>query len=73
MIKGFLFDDMSCYVCFDNCLNESPCKCKDRYVHPECLQMLKKHGYKECPVCLEPYRQPSGWPWLVLLFLWCIL
>lgn len=65
---------MSCFVCFEDCLEKSPCNCKDRYVHAECLRMLKMHGYHDCPVCLEPYNKHNKYfPVIVFLLFWCIL
>lgn len=46
---------MSCYVCFEQCSEKSPCVCKNMYLHPDCLEILRLYHYKECKVCKTEY------------------
>ena len=36
---------MSCYVCFDDCLEPSPCNCTQRYIHAHCLSAMRRKGF----------------------------
>lgn len=48
-----------CFICAssEGDVWPSQCKCKDRFMHPECqLQFLKNRTDMTCPVCLEKYE-----------------
>ena len=52
-------DNPECFICTSNegDVWPSDCKCKDRFMHPECqLRLLKNRTDMTCPVCLEKYN-----------------
>lgn len=52
-------DNPECFICTSNKGDVWPsdCKCKDRFMHPECqLRLLKNRTDMTCPVCLEKYN-----------------
>jgi len=51
-------ENPECFICATNEgeVWPSQCKCKDRFMHPECqLRFLKTREHMTCPVCLEEY------------------
>jgi len=50
-----LFVQQECYICFDMCATQSPCRCTS-FVHKQCLKKYidtrKKH---QCTVCLAEF------------------
>ena len=44
----------------DHPVPPSPCQCRDRHVHPECLlKMISTRKSKTCPVCNSQFRGVS--------------
>jgi hypothetical protein len=54
--------ERTCFVCFEECLPDVRCACKDRHAHPECLRRVvagvtsHKSG---CPICGSNYDRPE--------------
>lgn len=46
-----------CYVCYDDCETRSNCLCKELYVHPSCVEMMKIYGKTGCGVCKQPFPE----------------
>ncbi len=46
-----------CYVCYEPCETPSECLCKDLYIHPSCLEMMKIYGKEKCGVCKTPFPE----------------
>ena len=56
-------DKPECFICAtsEGDVWPSQCKCKDRFMHPECqLQFLKNRPDMTCPVCLEKYENVTS-------------
>ena len=45
-----------CYICYEECLELSPCNCKTLYLHKDCLKTLvKKNKEIKCKICQKNY------------------
>tara|TARA_B110001450_G_scaffold69519_3_gene65748 strand:- start:14011 stop:14487 length:477 start_codon:yes stop_codon:yes gene_type:complete len=45
-----------CYICYEECLDLSPCDCKTLYIHKECLKTLtNKSKQIICKICKKEY------------------
>ena len=40
-----------CYVCYEPCIEPTPCLCKTLYIHDSCLTILRMYGNTQCGVC----------------------
>jgi hypothetical protein len=46
-----------CYVCYEGNAPESPCICKNMYLHEECeLNLITKLNKKKCTICKKQFN-----------------
>jgi len=49
--------EKNCFICTESCNNLSPCKCKNLYVHEECLlKSIYALNKTKCTICLSEYK-----------------
>jgi E3 ubiquitin-protein ligase DOA10 len=47
---------IECYICYEECLDLSPCDCKTLYIHKECFKKLvTKNKDVVCKICKKEY------------------